>query len=113
MSSSILKHLDGDLLITRRPPTAGERRAETKVRGKANGLREIRRLFVSRWLRASAVTEIDSPYLRNRHRLVIESPSHLVRARVPLISVHGKCMGMNLGIFLENGNRTGFPTGGL
>src|SRR5215469_13483736 len=52
MSSSILKHLDGDLLITRRPPTAGERRAETKTRGKANGLREIRRLFVSRWFRA-------------------------------------------------------------
>src|SRR5262249_22189659 len=44
MSSSILKHLGSDLQITPRPSTAGERWAETKVRGKATSERSGGRL---------------------------------------------------------------------
>ena len=60
-----------------------------------------------RWLRGPAISEIDSPHLRGGGCLIAQ----FHRLWTLVTSSHGNWVGMGLGIFRENGNRTGCPPG--
>ena len=60
-----------------------------------------------RSLHGPALTEMDSPHVRDRRDLITEPVASCPRA-IPLSSRHGNRLGIDVGISWEHGNRTGF-----